>query len=789
MYNIATKFMTLKYLLGSLTFISVFQGWSQERTEDIKYANYELAYKFNDFCLGGRISNISLSIYPNEIGDTDCFWFNFTTSDGEQYYLVNPKAKKKEYLFDRIKVAGQLSEETREVVNPKKLGLFDLKVTDDCKTVTFRFKSGKYSYDRTSGKLKVLPKDERKSEEDEVIYSYMTLSPDKRYILYAKNHNLYVKGNKALGMDTTEVQLTTDGEKYFSYAKAEEADEEGEVSSNVRWCPDSRHAYIVREDERKLRDFWVINSLSEKPSLESYKYEFPGDKHVTQFVMTIIDVQERTARKVEVDKWNDQYLMPFHVTPDSKYIFFERTKRTWDEVDVCKVNTSTLEVKEVIHEVDKPYRDVHARSVEILNNGNDILFRSERTGWAHYYHYDGDGNLKNAVSSGNWVSGHIVAADTLKRTIYFYVYGDDPAINPYYYKLYKANIDGKGIKLLSGENAQHNVTFLKSRRYYIDTFSRIDMEPRILLKDNEGRTIMELAKPDLSQVYAEGWKMPEQFVVKAADQSTDLYGVMWKPSDFDPKKKYPIISVVYPGPYFGFVPTSFTLDNSYCTRMAQLGFIVITVGHRGDSPMRGKVYHRFGYGNMRDYPLADDKYAIEQLAKRYSYIDIDKVGIYGHSGGGFMAAAAICTYPDFYKAAVSCSGNHDNNIFNRGWGECYNGVREVEKVVKDSLNNETKEYEYKFSVKSNAELAKNLKGHLLLVTGDQDKNVNPAHTYRMAQALIEEGKNFEMLVIPGAGHGYGAADSYFAQKMYRFFAKYLLGDTRADYWGDMNRIK
>ena len=251
-------------------------------------------------------------------------------------------------------------------------------------------------------------------------------------------------------------------------------------------------------------------------------------------------------------------------------------------------------------------------------------------------------------------------------------------------------------------------------------------------------------------VYASGWKKPERFVVKAADNITDLHGVMWKPADFDSTKVYPIISVVYPGPYFGQVPTSFTLEDRCCIRLAQLGFIVIAVSHRGDTPMRGKAYHRFGYGNMRDYPLADDKYAIEQLARRYSFINGKKVGIYGHSGGGFMAAAAICTYPDFYKAAVSCSGNHDNNIYNRGWGECYNGVKEVEKVVKDSLGNETKEYGYKFNVKPNTEIAKNLKGHLMLVTGDMDKNVNPAHTYRMAQALIEAGKDFDMLVIPGA---------------------------------------
>ena len=350
-------------------------------------------------------------------------------------------------------------------------------------------------------------------------------------------------------------------------------------------------------------------------------------------------------------------------------------------------------------------------------------------------------------------------------------------------------IDKEGVTPLSTEDGQHNVNFLKSHNYYIDTYSRVDMEPKIMLKDRKGKVIMELAKPDLDLVYASGWKKPERFVVKAADNITDLYGVMWKPSDFNPEKKYPIISVVYPGPYFGFVPTNFTLDDSYCTRMAQLGFIVITVGHRGDTPMRGKAYHRYGYGNMRDYPLADDKYAIEQLAQRHSFINGKKVGIYGHSGGGFMAAAAIFTYPDFYTAAVSCSGNHDNSIYNRGWGECYNGVKEVEKVVKDSLGNETKEYEYKFSVKSNAEIAKNLKGHLMLVTGDMDKNVNPAHTYRVAQALIEAGKDFDMLVIPGAGHGYGSADKYFEKKMYRFFAKHLLGDNRADYWGDINCTK
>lgn len=784
--------MTLRNLLivGFLPCLSVLKGWGQASTggNAALRANYELAQKYHDFTLGGKLSSNSMTLYPREINKTDNFWFDFTTSSGKNYYYVNPKAATKELLFDNDEMAVQLSRFTHDVVNPAKLELSDLQFSKDQKSFVFQYHSRKYDYNRVTRKLKEVG-EEKKEDDSEPMYSWMNFSPDKRYILYARSHNLYVKGNKALGMDTTEVQLTTDGVENFSYARNEEDEEEGEVPTKALWCPDSRHVYVVLEDERKLRDFWVVNSLSDKPSLKKYKYEYPGDKYVTQHELVIIDVVEKTVKKANIQKWNDQYVMAFQVSSDSKYVFFERTKRTWDEVDVCSVNTSTMEVKELIHEVDKPYRDPHARNVVVLNDGKDILFRSERTGWGHYYHYDGEGNLKNALSSGPWVSGHIVAVDTLARTVYFYGYGDDPDINPFYYRLYKAKLDREGATLLTKEDGQHKVTFLESNRYFIDIFSRVDMEPRFLLKDNMGKTIMELAKPDLNQVYAAGWKKPERFVVKAADNRTDLYGVMWKPSDFDPNKKYPIISVVYPGPYFGFVPTNFALNEGYCTRMAQLGFIVISVGHRGDTPMRGKVYHRFGYGNMRDYPLPDDKYAIEQLAKKYSFIDISRVGIYGHSGGGFMAAAAIFTYPDFYKAAVSCSGNHDNTIYNRGWGECYNGVKEVVKVVKDSLGNEKKEYEYKFRVRSNAEIAKNLKGHLMLVTGDMDVNVNPSHTYRVAQALIEAGKGFEMLVIPGAGHGYGSADDYFESKMHRFFAKYLLGDTRADYWGDITRTK
>ena len=607
--------MVLKrvFIVGSLSFIFALQGWGQASGKhDTILANYELVQEFQEFTLGGKLSNNSLSIYPREINDTDNFWFDFQTTAGKDYYYVMPAAGKREPLFDKSKMAMQLSEFTKGVVDKNKLDISSIAFSKDQRSFEFDYKGKQYSYNRLTGKLTIVEKKEEKKESSDPSYTWMNFSPDKKYILYAKNHNLYVKGNKSLGVDTTEVQLTTDGMKDFSYAREDDYEpaEDGEVPTLARWCPDNRHVYAVRDDNRLLRDFWVINSIEDSPSLVKYKYEFPGDKYVTQNDLTIIDIVEKTAKKAKVEKWKDQYVMPLHVTSDSKYLFFERTKCTWDEVDVCSVNLSTLEVKEIIHEEDKPYRDPHARNVAILNDGKDILFRSERTGWGHYYHYDGDGNLKNVMTSGEWVTGYINSIDTLKRKVYLYGYGKDKKVNPFYYMLFEVDIDKEGVTPLSTEDGQHNVNFLKSHNYYIDTYSRVDMEPKIMLKDRKGKVIMELAKPDLDLVYASGWKKPERFVVKAADNITDLYGVMWKPSDFNPEKKYPIISVVYPGPYFGFVPTNFTLDDSYCTRMAQLGFIVITVGHRGDTPMRGKAYHRYGYGNMRDYPLADDKYAI-----------------------------------------------------------------------------------------------------------------------------------------------------------------------------------
>lgn len=750
-------------------------------------ANFKLADRFTSRNFHVADKN-STSIYPTYINDGECFWYSFTTEEGKQYYYVNPAKKEKRPLFNSEKLFGFLNEETHTACDTKDYTFRDLEFDKKGTSFTFEHEKFKYRYDMKTEEVTKLDTVIRKGFGE----SWKKYSPDSTYILFAQRDNLYVMGNKDKGKDTTVIQLTMDGERYFSYAKEEEEADTFRTAPVAVWLKDSKRVYAVREDARDVDELFLVDVMENpRPKVKTYKYSMAGDKKLEKSILTVIDVETKKATNINVDRWQDQYLSVLYASKDANKIYFDRKTRAFDEQEVCVADLTTGEVKTLIHEIDKPFMDYKMANIMFLNDGKDIIYRSERTGWGHYYLYDNEGNFKHAITSGEWVAGPCSDIDTVGRTIYFYALGKDENIDPYYYTPCRVNIDKpESLTQLTFDNTNHQVHFSKSFKYFVDIYERVDMVPRIVLKNRKGKEIMELAKPDIRRAVELGWKAPERFKVKAADGVTDLYGVMWKPFDFDSTKVYPIISSVYPGPFYEYVPTQFRLSHDDNTRLAQLGFIVIAVGHRGGTPMRGKFYHTYSHGRLRDYPLADDKYAIEQLADRYSFIDATKVGIYGHSGGGFMSTAAICTYPDFYKAAVSSAGNHDNTIYNHWWGETHNGVKEEKKVIKDSVNGDRTESTFKFKVGTNMELAKRYKGGLLLIHGWMDDNVHPAQTLRMVDALIKADKNFDMIILPRSNHGFsGAEETFYEHKMWFHFARILLGDDTGDYYYEIEQYK
>jgi dipeptidyl aminopeptidase/acylaminoacyl peptidase len=464
--------------------------------------------------------------------------------------------------------------------------------------------------------------------------------------------------------------------------------------------------------------------------------------------------------------------------PDKFY--FSRTSRDLKRVDICETNPYTGEVKVLIEERLNTYIDL--APLGIVNNSQELIFWSERDGWGHFYLYDGEGKLKNQITSGPFHCEEIKGVDEKNRVLYFTANGKEAGEDPYYKHLYRINFDGSGMKLLTPGNFDHSPSMNDNQRYIVNTFSRVNTTPQSQLLNTRGEKLMDLETADLSLLFEAGYHFPETFKVKADDGLNDLYGVMYKPFDFDSTKQYPIILYVYPGPQTEAVNKTFSTRMDRLDRLAQLGFVVITVGNRGGHPARSKWYHTYGYGNLRNYGLADKKHAVEQLADRHSFIDINRVGIHGHSGGGFMSTAAMLVYPDFFKVAVSNAGNHENNIYNRWWSEKHHGVEEVT----DTAGNVS----FKYNIDVNSSLANNLKGHLLLTMGEIDNNVHPGNTIRMANALIRANKRFDLVMLPGQRHGYGDMTEYFFWRMADYFSKYLLDnpDPGVDIT-EMNREK
>ncbi len=769
-------------------------------------ADFKAAEKFRGDNLTSRYGD--LAVNPTWIEDSDIFWYSFKTSSGKNYYYVNAATRAKKLLFDNRYMASELRKLTLHPYNDLDLPLKELKF-EKKSTSKFSFivDSIKFLYDMTTRNLVITDTIGKEKKP-----SWASYSPDSTWIAYARNHNLYLMKSK--DKDSVEIQLTTDGERYYSFVASRNAEDTvatKKVRTNVEWFKNEKKLYVIRRDVRKVKDLFVIDVLSQpRPKLETYRYSMPGEEFVPQSELIIFDVETRARVNVDLKKWKDQTIDVAWSSQDkADKLIVTRKDRPLKNLDVCLVNAETGAVSVIFSEKTWPYFTNEFSRLSVLNEGKDIIWWSDRTGWGQLYLYDSSGTLRRQLTDGYFVTGRINQIDTLGRVLYFEAFGREDGVHPYYSMKYKASLEKPGMTLITKEAANHTLSMPKSCKYFVDTYSTVSTEPEAVLRDNNGNIILKLEKADLSQLYQMGWKMPETIKVKAKDGVTDLYGVMYKPFNFDSTRKYPVISYVYPGPQTESVPYGFTVTGGKNIALAQLGFVVVNFGHRGGSPQRNSYYHTFGYDNLRDYALADDKYGIEQLSEKYKFIDVEKVGIYGHSGGGFMSTAAILSYPGFYDVAVSSSGNHDNNIYNQWWGETHDGVAEVEKKQKTNLetkkdstmtedkkenieikketektkkieNTEKTEKNFKAAIDKNQDLAKNLKGHLLLVHGDIDNNVHPGNTLRVADALIKANKRFDFMILPGQRHAFGNAVPYFDRLMWYYFAEHLLGDYRTN---------
>ena len=805
-------------------------------------ANWELANKFGTEPL--RRVTYSTAVQPRWMGKSDSLWYNWKDHNGSTFLLVVPPLKVKRPLFDHAKLAAALAVAHHKPYDPNALPFTTLNLTKDHKKLRFTVDSGaaatRYEWDLAAETIKnigkpvradSLPPDEERDERGlggrgggggggggvggGVNQDFRSFSPDSTVFVFARNHNLYLV-EKSKG-DT--VQISTDGEKNRSFGfrdtsvvqddqqqqqddqqvggRGGRGNRDPRVRANVTWSPDSKAFAITRQDQRKVKELYLVNVLAEpRPTSTSYTYAMPGEENVAQMELYVFKRGEPKVVPVNVKKWRDQRLMNFHWTTGSDKLRLVRRDRPQRNLELIEVTLSTGAIRSLITE-SVENANLEPPQVRYVKGGGDIIWWSERTGWGHYYLYDHNGTYKKPLTEGPWRADQIAEIDSVAGVIWVSGVGREPGENVYYRHTYRMNADGSLFALVDPGNTNHASTFAPSKKYFVDNFSRVEVAPKAVVRDATGKVVMDLDEMDLSGLKSLGWKPPEQFVVKAADGVTDIYGNMWKPFDFDSTKKYPIIAHVYPGPQTETVNIPFAAGG-VPQQLAQLGFIVIQIGNRGGSPLRSNAYQTFSYYNLRDYALADKKAGIEQLAAMHKWIDIDRVGIFGHSGGGFLTGAAMLSpgYNDFFKVGVSSSGNHDNNIYNQNWSEQYHGLKTVAKKGADTTARGRRaasgtngnspaadtgfvddSLKYEIHVPTNIELAANLKGKLLLVTGDMDNNVHPGNTIRLVNALIKANKRFDFMLMPGKPHGYGDMQPYFNRMLMEYFAEHLIGDS------------
>ena len=729
-------------------------------TDDYARAERFLSRSTSGLVLGASVRPVWLP--------EDRFWYRNTTSEGAEFILVDPETATRTRMFDHARIAEALGALTEKEYDPLSLPFRTLELSDNRDSIFVRVAGKAYACDlqayHCTGAERPAAAKRR---------AHSIVSPDGRHAAFIQDHNLWV-----YNLDTKEERaLTTDGIEDYGYATNNAGWIRGD-GPVLLWSPDSRKIATFQHDARGVGDMYMVSTKVGHPELEAWKYPLPEDSVIFRISRVVIHIDEprvvrlnmppdphRSTTTDHIAGWDGTFL-DVRWSSDGQKLAFISSSRDHKKATLRIADPETGAVRDVLDEhVDTYYESgVDAENWDVLFETGEVLWYSERDNWGHIYLYDLDtGALKHQITSGAWAVQQVRHIDRETRTIYFTAGGREDG-DPYFHYFYKVGFDGNGLQLLTPERAHHAVIFSPSRRLFIDTYSTPTTPPVTVLRDREGHVVAPLEEADISRLLDTGWQPPTPFTVKARDGKTDLYGLMYKPTNFDPDKSYPVLNYLYPGPQSGSVGSrTFRASRSDKQAVAELGFIVVEVDAMG-TPGRSKSFHDAYYGNMGDNGLPDQVAMIKELGGRHAWMDLDRVGIWGHSGGGFASAGAILRYPDFYKVAVSGAGNHDNRNYEDDWGEKWQGLLRPTSDSTTSYDNQ-----------ANQLLAGNLKGKLLVAHGLMDGNVPASNTLLLVEALIAANKDFDLVVFPNGGHGFGSGYLYWMRRRWDYFVRHLLG--------------
>ena len=776
-YRLPLAFTAL--LLGAAA-LAAQQAPPQVTAQDYQRAEQFLGPNLFRDVVGGRVDAHWL---PDER-----FWYRSERPDGAAFVLVDPAHKRTAPLFNHERLAAALSKAAGQTYAANDQPFMDLAVSANLKTVSFNAAGQGYSCTTSGASCSKLPAPvpgltERprgpmvggfylmrfRGGPTSADGKPLTLSPDGKLGAFVRDWNLWIH-DMATGQER---QLTTDGQPDDGYA----TDNAGWNSSDravVLWSPDSKKLATQQQDERHVGFMYLVSTPVDPvghPTLRAHRFPLPGDSVVAMIHRVVVDVTTGKVTRLQMPPdfhrgtlGDDISMTDYKWSPDATRLAIASVSRYHKRVWVSIADVSTGAVHKV-YEEDVPTQYESFTGWDVLWDSNELVWFSQRDNWGHLYLYDlTTGQLKNMITSGDDAVTQIVRIDPKTRTLWYGADGKEPGQDPYFLHYYRVSLDGTHDVSLTPDVGTHSIQLSPSGRWLIDTYSQPDVPPVVAVRDRNGKMVMPLEQADISKLLATGWKPPIPITVKAHDGKTDLYGLMFVPTNLDTTRKYPIITNVYPGPQTGSVgPRIFLPARGDRQALAELGCVVVTIDGMG-TPDRSKAFQDEYYGAMgRDNTIPDQIAGMKQLAERYRYIDITRTGIYGHSGGGFATTTAMFRFPDFFKVGIAESGNHDQRENEDDWGERYQGP-----VVynADGTSN--------YTVEANQNFAQNLKGHLLLAHGTMDTNVPPYETLLVVDALIKANKDFDLLLIPNANHGYGAASNYMMRRRWDYFVRWLL---------------